>query len=52
MDPLDIDAMAEAINLGINGPHSELRNAAISRASLFTWERAASITLSVLKEVF
>lgn len=52
VDPLDIDAMAEAINLGINGPHSELRNAAISRASLFTWERAASITLSVLKEVF
>jgi glycosyltransferase involved in cell wall biosynthesis len=51
VDPLDVEAMVDAINAGTDYAYQELRNSAISRSLLFTWERAAEITLSTLSKI-
>src|SRR6185437_16647875 len=53
VDPLDVDAIAEAIHrvLTDHDLADDLRNRGLARAKQFTWERAARETLTAYDQV-
>jgi len=52
VDPYDVDAIAEGIKrlIGDDNLRKELSQKGLARAKLFSWDRTAEVTWSVLKE--
>jgi glycosyltransferase involved in cell wall biosynthesis len=50
VDPLDADALAAALAEAIGVRHDELAAAAIERASHYSWDNAAALTVDAYRE--
>jgi len=51
VDPHDVDGLADALSIAVGSQHDELATAARARASLYTWENAAALTVAAYREV-
>jgi glycosyltransferase involved in cell wall biosynthesis len=51
VDPLDVDALAAALEAALGDRHDELAAAARQRAAKFSWDSAAALTAEAYREV-
>ncbi|MDQ1486479.1 MAG: hypothetical protein QOJ62_2172 [Actinomycetota bacterium] len=51
VDPLDVGALAAALAVAIGSRHDELGAAALERASSYSWDSAAELTVTAYREV-
>ncbi|MDP1819881.1 MAG: glycosyltransferase family 1 protein [Acidimicrobiales bacterium] len=52
VDPLDVDAIAEALRITLSDPDRRhaLRSSALARAATFTWSRTAELTVQAYRD--